>query len=177
MSAYPPGIKDHLGLVPWLAESGILNESTEYVRDIHHRSQTYMVTSGQTLCHTLASRVEGRIALFSVAQAIIHIVGNMLQPHQPRIGIRNGIGGSAGLRSGGFVTGKRVAVDKGMSGGPALDFPQADKVTPSETAISVFELPQGRVGSSCVEDIAHWRVSAPLALTQKRTYLCGNRTY
>lgn len=46
-------------------------------------------------------------------------------------------------------------MDESMSRGAPLDLAQADQITSLEVTISVLKLPQGRVGRSRVEDVAH----------------------
>jgi hypothetical protein len=45
---------------------------------------------------------------------------------------------------------------EGMSAGPSLDLAQTYKVTALEVAIAVLELPESRIGISCVEYIAFY---------------------
>lgn len=86
----------------------------------------------------------------------MHVKQCVLQVHQPGIGgVRDRLCGSARLGGGGFVTGERVAMDKGMPRGSAFDLAQPNKITSFEIAIPMFEFPQRRVRRSCVKYIAH----------------------
>lgn len=42
-----------------------------------------------------------------------------------------------------------------MPRGSSFDLPQANEVSSLKIAVSVLELPQGRVGGAGVEDVAH----------------------
>jgi hypothetical protein len=50
---------------------------------------------------------------------------------------------------------KRVSMDKCVAGSSTLDLTQTDKITPLEVSITMSKLPESRVWSSSVEDIAH----------------------
>lgn len=53
------------------------------------------------------------------------------------------------------MAGEGIAVDQGVAGSSALDFPQTHQITPFEVTIAVFEFPKRRVGGSGVKDVAH----------------------
>jgi hypothetical protein len=46
-------------------------------------------------------------------------------------------------------------MDECVAGSSTLDLAQTNKISPLEVSITMSKLPQGRVGSSSVEDIAH----------------------
>jgi hypothetical protein len=47
-------------------------------------------------------------------------------------------------------------MDESMSGSPSLDLPEANQIATLKIPGAVFELPEGGVGGSSVEDIIHW---------------------
>jgi hypothetical protein len=108
--------------------------------------------------------------LFTSLQAIAQIEEGVLNVKKSGISAfwrrRHKLGWSAWLRCYRFCV-ITLTMHEGMSAGPSLDLAQTYKVTALEVAIAVLELPESRIGISCVEYIAFFVKAVHVQLSHK----------
>lgn len=106
-----------------------------------------MITSVDTLRHSLAPCIKRNISLLGPAEAVVHIEEHMLETYQSCFaGIRNRLGWCTRLRHGSLMTWKGIPVNQGMAGSTSLDLSQSNQIATFEIAIAVLEFPKRRVG-------------------------------